>query len=326
MNQELQTSSCSNVLQKTYGKLGLILPFLVSDSSLIHTLDVKRSMHAMIGFLYITLLILVVALCSVRHTRADDDDSTNKNLRRTGVLVVHQPAQYFSEDEKFWLKHFHDMLSTPSPTIAPVPRPPTQPTPPVPSPTPPVPTPTTTLPPSNGQTPTTPPPVITPTTLPPVITRPPSDVVCNGITQLERAQQLTDIAVGASGRIEPGSPQDIALEWLIQTDPFFVCPDNPKALQRYILAVFYYSTEGDDWEECSAPEDPNDANSIDEANDNCSITTTPIAGGQLNPAFLPTTEGTLAWLTPVYECEWAGITCRVDTTCVDRIEFGELKS
>ena len=286
-------------------------------------MNVKQSVHVMIGYLYITLIL--VALRSI-HTRAEDDDSTNKNnLRRTGVIVVHQPAQYFSEDEKFWLKHFHEMLSTPSTTIAPVPRPPTQPTPPFPSPTPPVPTPTT-PPPSNGLIPTTPPPAITPTTRPPVITRPPSNVVCNGITQLERAQQLTDIAIGASGRIEPGSPQDIALEWLIQTDPYFVCPDDPKALQRYILALFYYSTDGDDWEECSAPEDPNDANSIDEANDNCSIMTTPIAGGRLNPSFLPTTEGTFAWLTPVYECEWAGITCRVDTTCVDRIEFGELKN
>lgn len=250
----------------------------------------------------------------------------NNNLRRAGVILIRQQGQYLEEDEKFWFKHFQHMLSTPFPTAAPTSRTPLPPTPPFPTPTPPFPTPTPptptiTLPPSNGQFPTTPPPAITPTPPSPV-TRPPSFVVCDGISQLERAQQLTDIAIGASGSINTGSPQDIALEWLIQTDPYFVCPDDPKALQRYILAVFYFSTDGDNWNECSRPESY-DSMSIDEANDNCSVRTTPIAGGQLNPSFLPTTEGTFAWLTPVYECEWAGITCRVETTCVDRIEFGK---
>ncbi len=287
-------------------------------------------------FMFIQLVMLYsisIAATGANNEGKNDlqDDNKNYNLRRTGVIVIRQPVAYLDEDERFWLKHFdHDMLSTPVPTFAPIPRPPTppfpfpSPTPPFPSPTPPFPTPPVTLPPSNGQTPTTPPPALTPTTFPPsVVTRPPSNIVCNGLTQLERAQQLTDIAIGASGRIDPGTPQDIALRWLIQIDPYFICPDDPKVLQRYILAVFYYSTDGDDWDECSAPDDPDNANSIDRANENCSLTTTPIIGGSQNPSFLPTTEGRFAWLTPVYECEWAGITCRVDTTCVDRIEFGK---
>lgn len=236
-------------------------------------------------------------------------------LRNTGVIQ-------FEEDENFWENHFNRFLSTAQPTRRPSLSPPT-------------PRPPTTLPPfptrfptpSNGPPPTTLPPVPTPPTPPPdrqPSTRPPSVLVCEGISQLERAQQLTDIALGASGSIPRGSPQDLALQWLIETDPFFVCPQNPKAIQRYILAVFYFSTDGDNWDECSAPDDPNDADSIDEANDNCNVRTTPFPGGEQNPSFLPTTEGTMAWLTPVYECEWAGITCRVATNCVDRIEFGEL--
>lgn len=238
--------------------------------------------------LYITTLTLTLLSYTV---------AVDSNLR--SQLDPIPLKQDFEEDEKFWEKRLQEILSTASPTTEPFP---------------------TTFPPSNGL-PTTPPP--SPQTTPTIPTRPPSQVVCQGITQLDRAQQLTEIALGASESIIPGSPQDVALEWLIQTDPYFVCPDDPKALQRYILAVFYFATDGDNWDECSAPVDFTNPNAINAANRNCNVLTTPIPGGVLNPAFLPTTEGTSAWLTPVYECEWAGITCRVDTTCVDRVEFGE---
>jgi hypothetical protein len=241
----------------------------------------------------INLLVTVPVSC-----KADSNLRPNNPDNPANVLHI---QNYLEEDDKFWEKQLQAILSTDPPFITP---------------TPPIPTP-----PPNGipPSPTPVPPSPTPPT--PTVTRPPSNVICNGITQFERAIQLTSIAIEASGRIEPGTPQDKALEWLIQTDPYFVCPDDKKALQRYILAVFYYSTDGDNWNECSAPDDVTDPDSIDRANNNCSVITTPIPGGELNPSFLPTTEGSSAWLTPVYECEWSGITCRVETTCVDRIEF-----
>jgi hypothetical protein len=173
-----------------------------------------------------------------------------------------------------------------------------------------------TLSPTNAGSPTTPTPTIQMSpTLPPSAGQP-----C-GITPAVRSELLTNIAEQVSGPIAPGSYQERALNWLIGQDEYFVCPDNPQAIQRYILAAFYYATQGDNWEECSAPTSFSDPGAIAAANANCSITTTPIPGGNRNPLFLPTTEGDKAWLTPVYECEWAGITCRVETNCVDRIEF-----
>jgi len=40
--------------------------------------------------------------------------------------------------------------------------------------------------------------------------------------------------------------------WLINNDAFFVCPAQVKvALQRYILAVLYFTTDGDNWVRCN---------------------------------------------------------------------------
>ena len=120
---------------------------------------------------------------------------------------------------------------------------------------------------------------------------------------------------------------------LLESDAYLVCPDDETVAQRYILSVLYFSTGGHEWIECNAHEifqgnfqvfDMNFNKSIELANTNCDIETSPIRGGKRNPLFLNTTEGSNAWLTPVHECEWAGIVCRVETMKVDRIEFGKL--
>lgn len=141
--------------------------------------------------------------------------------------------------------------------------------------------------------------------------------VCN-LSREERASELEDIAIGISGPISTGSPQDSALNWLINEDGLFLCPDDPKIEQRYVLAVFYYSTEGDDWAACGAPSDLTNENEIMDANEDCTITVTPPPDIF---ATIPLTSNTDAWLTPVNECEWAGIACNADTLCADRIEF-----
>jgi len=91
-------------------------------------------------------------------------------------------------------------------------------------------------------------------------------------------------------------PQGLATEWLLNEDDFFVCPDTPKLVQRWVLAVTYFSTGGDSWIQCSA-----NASAVD------------ICGTE--DPFLGKTE----FLSPDQECSWAGISC-IDG-CVTEIEF-----
>eukprot|EP00957_Ditylum_brightwellii_P094097 7164037-Ditylum_brightwellii.AAC.1 len=82
------------------------------------------------------------------------------------------------------------------------------------------------------------------------------------------------------------------------------------------MAVFYYSADGDSWNECNAPTDVTDPVAVDNANSNCDI----LADGP-DPFDIDTFTGTDAWLTPSYKCFWGGIACCNSTNCVDCIEF-----
>jgi hypothetical protein len=109
----------------------------------------------------------------------------------------------------------------------------------------------------------------------------------------------------------PGSPQNLAFNWVVNLDPEYLCPDNPTLVQRYSLAVFYYSTAGDNWIECSAPTEFDSQDAIDAANDACDID--PVDGA-----------GTNAWLTAGTECQWGGVVCEPldGTGPVDTLEIG----
>ena len=91
------------------------------------------------------------------------------------------------------------------------------------------------------------------------------------------------------------TPQGKAFEWLINEDGAFLCPDAPKLIQRYVLAVIYYSTGGDQWNQCSK-------SSVDCGN---------------NAPFVNKTS----FLSSENECTWAGISCS-ESLCVTQIEFG----
>ena len=97
-----------------------------------------------------------------------------------------------------------------------------------------------------------------------------------------------------------GSPQRLSLDWIVFDDPLFLCPDDPKLVQRYVMAVFYYSTEGDDWRDCSAPAGYSDRE-ISDANGMCRL------------------RGD-AWLTPVSECDWGGLECHNDAQKEGRMD------
>jgi hypothetical protein len=71
-----------------------------------------------------------------------------------------------------------------------------------------------------------------------------------------------------------------AFDWIVENDPLYMCPDDANLKQRYILAVFYFSTSGDGWSKCTQDE------------------TTPCDG--------------VGFLTSVSECQWGGIECDED--------------
>ncbi|KAL7577641.1 hypothetical protein ACA910_015158 [Epithemia clementina (nom. ined.)] len=93
-------------------------------------------------------------------------------------------------------------------------------------------------------------------------------------------------------------PRGLATEWLLSEISLFACPDNPKLVQRWALAVMYFSTGGNSWTQCSANAS---------ATDNC--------GNQV--PFVNSTR----FLSSGSECDWAGISCIDD--CVTEVEYEE---
>jgi len=98
---------------------------------------------------------------------------------------------------------------------------------------------------------------------------------------------LLDSVADSSLIRDPTSPQGAATWWIINEDEFQVCPDDGKCgfLQRWVLAVFYYSTFGDNWVTISGTRAP--------------------------------------FLGDADECNWFGITCIAvgEEECVERIVF-----
>ena len=131
----------------------------------------------------------------------------------------------------------------------------------------------------------------------------------------ERAAQLTNIIAEVSAEADLNtapSPQFLALNWLLNEDLDQLCPssiteEREAIIQRYVLALFYYSTNGNDpvsnptWTECTAPSSFETA-SISAANDACTLTTA--NSTQIFPDDL---RGSNAWLTPGSECEWGAV-------------------
>ena len=130
----------------------------------------------------------------------------------------------------------------------------------------------------------------------------PMNQTCNGLTEEERVQQilaLLDTLANPDEIRDVSTPQGKATTWIIEQDTLKACPDDTCAfVQRWSLAVIYYSTNGDDWFECSA--NPN-------ASDPC---------GTVRPF-----RGKDRFLSSVSECDWAGITCNTQG-CVTEIVFG----
>lgn len=109
---------------------------------------------------------------------------------------------------------------------------------------------------------------------------------------IDRLQNVTRLEILSNSSTSQGK----ALNWLLNEDEALLCPDAKKLIQRYILAVIYYSTGGDNWSKCS------------KSSTICSE----------ERQFLNKTN----FLSSENECFWAGIRCSADSMCVTQIEFG----
>lgn len=153
----------------------------------------------------------------------------------------------------------------------------------------------------------TPPSVITDSPVSSDSVSPPSsiefDTVCAGITVQQREQQILAILKAvvdpSVDLLDNSTSQGQATTWLLSMDQFRICPDNKKLIQRWTLAVTYFSTGGNNWDECSA-------NPM--ATDMC---------GMFAPFM-----GSDRFLSAGSECNWAGIDCD-SNNCVTAIDYGE---
>jgi hypothetical protein len=71
----------------------------------------------------------------------------------------------------------------------------------------------------------------------------------------ERSEQIASIATVLSAGNEFDdieTAQFKALNWITNLDSLYLCPDDPTLAQRYILAVLYYQTSGDNWLRCTS--------------------------------------------------------------------------
>lgn len=124
-------------------------------------------------------------------------------------------------------------------------------------------------------------PTLIPTTVPTEVK------VCNPpITASERQKRILDQLDSVSNQtsiLTPGTSQNDAFNWLLNTDPAQVCPENEvDVIQRYVMAVTYYSLGGDNWEKCSA-------------------STSSLC------------EGSVRYLSGNGVCEWYNVTCLGDS-------------
>mmetsp|Transcript_3401 Transcript_3401/g.6207 ORF Transcript_3401/g.6207 Transcript_3401/m.6207 type:complete len:485 (-) Transcript_3401:153-1607(-) len=84
-----------------------------------------------------------------------------------------------------------------------------------------------------------------------------------------------------------------AFEWLVESDEFYICPEDPQLVQRYIVGKIYFQMNGDGWTDCDS-------------------------NGDMCEASYDILNGT-KWLEPVHECEWAFLLCGGGPTQLDII-------
>jgi len=118
------------------------------------------------------------------------------------------------------------------------------------------------------------------------------------MNEVERARLVSDLIIAETTTtfediLNDDSPQHMAFHWLMYEDNQYLCPDD-EVIQRYVLAVLYFSTNGDSWTHCSAGDVAMDSP--------CAV------GTETN------------FLADGSECDWYGVTCGGSKT-VTKIAF-----
>ena len=276
----------------------------------------------------------------------------HKPTKKKIMKAAHQDMDITAEDVGFWTRTLQQSVPmTPNPTFGPATPNPTDLGPATPNPTdlgPATPNPTDISATPNPTDVVTPAPSTlsleptpSPTTENPTISPSASPTFPCNLTPDERAIQIRELMSTVSDPAtfdDPSSPQSQALDWITNEDAIvpIMCPNqenlgcslggtiNPM-IQRYVMAVFYFSTNGDtSWEQCSAPDNVDSDASVAEANANCERVVTPF--GVANDRVGDTS--TDAWLGPSNECQWGGMACwGLDTPnlnlCIDQLDFGK---
>ena len=120
------------------------------------------------------------------------------------------------------------------------------------------------------------------------------------ISAKERSEQIfaaLDAVADSTLIRDETTSQGMATNWLVNQDFRRICPDDEKLIQRWVMAVIYFSTGGNDWFQCSAA-----------GSDAC---------GTEDPF-----NTKRRFLSEFNECQWAGISCNANS-CVTEIEFGK---
>jgi len=86
-----------------------------------------------------------------------------------------------------------------------------------------------------------------PTTDPQSTTQP-TNLPCDGLTRDEALLELLSTVTPEEQLLDSSTPQGTAYNWLRVVDTSYNPCTYPTMLQRYALAVFYFSTEGNRWD------------------------------------------------------------------------------
>jgi hypothetical protein len=114
-------------------------------------------------------------------------------------------------------------------------------------------------------------------------------------------REAVERVVGAEKLGDSTSPYSKALDWIQYHDPLQLIPSNETFIQRYVLALFYYSTSiQHEWSAGCAP-------AVDGETDACVYQRLVDVSedGESNIESVPWVR----WLSGTSECNWAGILC-----------------
>jgi len=124
-----------------------------------------------------------------------------------------------------------------------------------------------------------------------------SPTPCFG-TPTDLLKILSQVSTRAS-LLAPNTPQHKAYVWLSNDRVY--CYNDPKIIQRYIMALTYFSTGGEGWTNCGQ-------NATTSACDTSECKQT----------------GRFRWLSDSSECDWCGANCNVTNQCITAIDLDSI--